>query len=87
MGGHQQSKKRNPAENGVGSCGGCVLSRASSITMRHEQKPGLASHWASAASAGFRMLSAPLIELVSNEYIVGRSDAERAIGTNKYPSS
>lgn len=50
--------------------------------MRHEQKPGLASHWASADSAGFRMLSSLLIELASNEYIVGRSDAERAISIN-----
>lgn len=47
--------------------------------MRQEQKPGLASDWESAASAGLRTLSSPLNELVSREYMAGRSDAESAI--------
>lgn len=52
-------------------------------TMRQEQKPGLLSDSESAASAGFRRLSSPLIELTSNEYIAGRSEAESAIAARK----
>lgn len=52
------------------------------LTIRQEQKPGLASDCESANSAGFRTLSSPLKELVSSEYMAGRSDAESAIAAS-----
>ncbi|GMP51301.1 hypothetical protein CsSME_00017581 [Camellia sinensis var. sinensis] len=51
--------------------------------MRQEQKPGLLSDCARAASAGLRNLSSPLSELASKLYIAGRSEAERAIANCK----
>lgn len=49
------------------------------ITIRQEQKPGQFSDWARAASAGLRTLCSPLSEFVSNEYIAGRSEADKAM--------
>lgn len=51
--------------------------------MRQEQKPGLASDWESAASAGLRTLASLLNELDSNENMAGRSDAESAIALHR----
>lgn len=49
------------------------------ITIRHEQNPGLLSDCERAASAGLRKLWSPLSELESSEYIAGRSEAESAM--------
>lgn len=49
------------------------------MTMRQEQNPGRLSDCESAASAGLRTLSSALSELVSSEYMAGRSEAESAI--------